>query len=333
MSRSRPDRSGAASLAVTFSLLSVAAWAALTSPGVPYNVRELSEGGAPLLTAPVLALLLLAVFGTPAWIAAAPLRRKDAPALLPPLLLLAQGALVWILLAVTVPEEALHDIVGSPVLGGSREAETAGRFLAFFLGAATLLLGAASAWIAWEERDRRPVARWARAAAVTLPASYVVVVPLAATDNLVELMRGGGGVLSAAAIGGAVLALGIAGSGISRLLAGRSTRPITSVAICVLALPTGYALLHLGLEPAVEKYGRTFSALQFLLSEDRAHLATGAGLVSRYALAFLAGALTIALTQHAAWLGARVEPQGASPRSPALAQPESDRPSKTTSAE
>jgi hypothetical protein len=332
---SRVGRSGAAALSLTgaFTLLTAVAWTALTSPRVPYNVRELSEGRSPLLTAPLLALLLLSVFGVPAWIAASPLRRGRVPAwrLLP--LLVAQGALVWVLLRVAVPMEALHDIVGSPVLRGSREGETAGRFLALFLGAATMLLGAAAAWIAWEERDRRPLARWAAGAAATLPVSYAVVVPLAATDNLTELMRGGGGVLPAAAIALAVLTVGIAGSGISRLLAGRSRAPLATTAICALMLPAGFAWLHLGLEPAVEKYGRTFSALQFLLSQDRAHLAVEAVVRLRYALAFAAGALAAALAQHAAWLGTRPTPQGGSGRSPARAQPESGFSSTTASAE
>lgn len=333
MSPGRSGRSGLISLAGAFSLISAVAWMALTSPRVPYNVRELSEGRSPLLTAPLLALLLLAVFGVPAWIAATPLRRPGFPAWRVPLLLLAQGALVWLLLRVTVPLEALHDIVGSPVLGGSREAETAGRFLALFLGAATMLLGAAAAWITWEERDRRPLARWAAGAAVTLPASYAVVVPLAATDNLTELLRGGGGVLPATAIGAAIATVGIAGSGISRLLAGRSTKPLAAITISCLMLPAGFAWLHLGLTPAVEKYGRTFSALQFLLSEDRAHLA-GEGVVRlRYTLAFVSGVVMIALAQHAAWLGSRPSPQGASARSPARAQPESGRSSTTASAE
>jgi hypothetical protein len=333
MTRSPSGRAAAASLAGALAILGVAAWAALTSPRVPYNVRELTEGRAPLVTAVLLAILLVAALGAPAWIAASPLRRKDAHGAFPLLLLLAQGALVWLLLRITVPEEAIHDIVGSPVLGGTREGETAGRFLALFLGVATLLAGAAAAWIAWEERDRRPVARWGWTAAVALPASYAVVVPLAATDNLVELMRGGGGPGPAAAIGAAVLSLGIAGTGLSRILAGRSRNVLVAAAVCALALPAGYAFLHLGLAPAVEKYGRTFSALQFLLSEDRTHLAGGAALLFRYGLAFTAGALTIALAQHAAWLGARPSPQGASPRSPVLAHPVNERPSKTTSAE
>jgi hypothetical protein len=307
-------RTGLVSLGCIVFLLSGAGLLALTAPGVPYNVRELSEGRPPLVTALMLALLLLVTLGAPAWAAGTWLRRPGSSAGGALLFVLAQGTVAWLLLRASVPQEAIHDIVGSPVLGGSREAETAGRFLALFLGAATWILLAAAAWIAWEERDSGPLSRCALAAVLTLPVSYGVVVPLAATDNLTELMRGGGGVLAAAAIGGALAVLAIAGSGLSRLLAGRSTKPIVSIGICLAAIPLGFLLLHLGLEPAVEKYGRTFAAIQFLLSEDRQHLASGAALQLRYGLAFIAGALAIALAQHAAWVTS--EPPRRDPSAP-----------------
>ena len=297
-----PTRLGLVSLGCALALVSGAGWLAFTAPGIPYNVRELSDGRPPLLTSALFAVLLFLTLGAPAWVAATWLRRPRSSPGAALLFLFVQAALAWLLLRATVPLEAIHDIVGSPVLGGSGEAETAGRFLALFLGAATLILAACAAWIAWEDRDARPLASCAVAAALTLPVSYVVVVPLAATDNLTELLRGGGGVTATVSLGGALAVLGLAGSGISRLLAGRSARPAVAVLVCLLAVPLGYVLLHLGLEPAVEKYGRTFAAIQFLLSEDREHLASGAALQLRYALAFAAGAGAIALTQHAGWV-------------------------------
>jgi hypothetical protein len=308
-------RAGLVSLAVGFLLLGAAAWACLTSPRVPYNVRELTEGRPPEVTAPLLALLFYVTFGVPAWIASGPLRRRTVPAAVLPLIVLLQGTLVWLLLRTTVPTEAIHDIVGSPVLGGSREAETAGRFLGLFVGVATSLLGAAAIWIAWEDRASRTavLSRWAIAAAVMIPLSYAIVVPFAATDNLTELMRGGGGVVSAAALGAAVAVLGAAGSGVSRRLAGVTPGSLRTVLVVLVALAGGYLLLLAGTEPALTKYGRTFSGLQFLLSEDRSHLASGGALFLRYALAFVAGVILIAVTQHPAWLaGARREGQGGS---------------------
>ena len=314
---------GITSLAVTIALLSVAGWMAFTAPGVPYNVRELSEGRPHLLTAILLAVLLVLTLGAPVWAAAAWLRRARPPAGALLLFLLAQGVLAWLLLRVSVPLEAIHDIVGFPVLGGSAEVETAGRFLALFVGAATVMVASASLWIAWEERDTGPLRRCALASVFTLPACYVVVVPLAATDNLTELIRGGGGVLPAVALGGALLSLAMAGSGLSRLVAGRSKRPAVTIGMLLAAIPLGYVLLHLGLEPALEKYGRTFAALQFLLSEDREHLSSGAALQLRYVVAFLAGAFAIALTQHGAWVASAGSPSSTStPLSPRPDTPE-----------
>ncbi|HET9252247.1 MAG TPA: hypothetical protein VFP58_09035 [Candidatus Eisenbacteria bacterium] len=308
-----PRRLGLLSLGSVLVLLGGAGWLALTAPGVPYNVRELSEGRPPLLTAAMLALLLLVTLGAPAWAATAWLRRPGASPGSVLLFLLAQGVLAWLLLRASVPLEAIHDIVGFPVLRGPAEAETAGRFLALFIGASTVVLAAAAAWVAWEDRDPRPLSRCALAGALTLPVSYTVVVPFAATDNLTELMRGGGGLLPAAAIAGALTALALAGSGLSRLLAGRSPGPAATTAICLAAVPLGYVLLHLGLEPAVEKYGRTFAAIQFLLSENREHLASGAALWLRYGIAFVAGAGAVALAQHAAWVASGAPRRDSSP--------------------
>jgi hypothetical protein len=50
----------------------------------------------------------------------------------------------------------------------------------------------------------------------------------------------------------------------------------------------GWALLAAGTESAVVKYGRVFSALQFLLSTDRSVYVDGASLALRFVLAHLA---------------------------------------------
>jgi hypothetical protein len=65
----------------------------------------------------------------------------------------------------------------------------------------------------------------------------------------------------------------------------------------VLTLLLSYGLLAFGLEANVLKYGQNFSALQFLLSADRAHLASGPGLAMRYGLACCAGLLALAFAQ------------------------------------
>jgi hypothetical protein len=54
------------------------------------------------------------------------------------------------------------------------------------------------------------------------------------------------------------------------------------VIFSVAALPLGWWLLSLGLEPKVEKYGFTFSGVQFLLGPDREHLLTDMELFTRW---------------------------------------------------
>jgi hypothetical protein len=69
----------------------------------------------------------------------------------------------------------------------------------------------------------------------------------------------------------------------------------------VLSIPLGFGLLTFGTETALAKYGTVFSALQFLLSPDRAHYATGWELGLRY-LVFHAGLLcAVALAQYPWW--------------------------------
>lgn len=71
-----------------------------------------------------------------------------------------------------------------------------------------------------------------------------------------------------------------------------------AAAVAVLGVAVGYLLAQAGTEPVLVKYGRAFSALQFLLGTDRAHPPGPAAVMLRFALAY--GAL-LAL---AAWSAA-----------------------------
>jgi hypothetical protein len=78
-----------------------------------------------------------------------------------------------------------------------------------------------------------------------------------------------------------------------------------AAAAAVISLPAGYLLLTLGTADRIEKYGSTFSALQFLLSPDREHYASGAAILGLYAFAHALAWAGIALAQLPAWLAAR----------------------------
>ena len=59
-----------------------------------------------------------------------------------------------------------------------------------------------------------------------------------------------------------------------------------------------FGLVHLGTESHVFKYGQSFSAMQFLLSIDRSHLASGSSLIARFAVAYLAAVGAVAFAQR-----------------------------------
>jgi hypothetical protein len=259
------------------------------SPGVPYNVRELFGRGG-----------LLAVFGFP--IAAAVM-------LAPPILIarwtaqdgwrravgalawvLGHGVAVWTVLRAAVPLESIHDVVGSPILQWPGDLETMVRFLALFSTISSLYVSGAllAATLAGHDadRDRRALLRWLAAAAPLLLIGHLVVVAGAATDNLTELMAGGGSVWSSVWLGMMVIGFAAATTALAGMLR-RRVRGRTAVMLLWGGLILGWMAMALGTAPAITKYGKTFSAMQFLLSPDRLHYAAPAALVARYVVAYV----------------------------------------------
>ena len=285
--------------------------AAGAAPGVPYNVRELfagPRGWAAALALPLVWGLWAGVPAAAAWWIGSGTRRRAAllPALAAGCALLAFG-----ILRHTVSVESIWDIVGYPVLHGPGDWEIGARFVALFATIWTLIAGGAAAAPAIDSRERRgALARWLPGAIVVLVPGYLVVVPWAATDNLTELIRGGGTIGGGVAIAGWFLVVGGAASLASRAVAmtwaeGAVRRGAIAAAAAVISLPAGYLLLTLGTADRIEKYGSTFSALQFLLSPDREHYVSGGAILALYALAHALAWGGIALAQLPAWLAAR----------------------------
>lgn len=239
-------------------------------PAVPYNVRESIDPTMPWISALGLAASLLWAFAYPVWAVA---RQRSLLAAL-----LVHGVVAYALLRLSVPLESLDDVVGTPVLGWPWEWERLGRFLALFLAFGLAAWGAAL-WTAPAASFRARLV-WFAVLVPGLALSHAVVVKLAATDNLTELIAGEGSPFAFLALWLALLALFTAGyaavfaQGIHRLW----PAPVS--------LLLGWGLAQLGLESRVVKYGETFSALQFLLSSDRAHYAGPWSLAWRFALAW-----------------------------------------------
>lgn len=288
-------------------VLAVLVWLAARLPGVPYNLARLVPAG------PEGAAAALGVALALAWIVMAPTlllpeaRRPWRPAL--PLLLLAHALASFAVLRLAVPLEMLHKIVGTPVLGWGWLSwlEDLGRYAALHLALMLPLVGAM--WLvrtATAPRALPDLLWWAGWSLLLLLPLHAVVVWGAATDNLVELMADGGSLgaslalaagVGLAATAGTALAATWGGSGRGRGAWRRGPLAVLAV-LALLVAPAAWAL---GLEDALFKYDRSFSAAQFLLSAGRDAYATGGELLARAAAALAVGVALVALLQAAAW--------------------------------
>ncbi len=311
---SRPHEVAAASwpqqLAVV-AALAAAVWLFARLPGVPYNVARLVPAGFEgLLSAAGVALAL-------AWMVMAPAallpesRRAWRPAL--PLLLLVHGSLSFLVLRAAVPLPMLHKLIGTPVLGWGALAvlEDLGRYLALHAAVMLPLLGAM--WLvrtATAPRALPDLLWWAGWSVLLLLPLHGVVVWGAGTDNLVELMDGGGGLGTSLALASGLGLLALAGVALAAVWGGSgggssggrgAWRRGPLLVLAVLAVLLAPAVWALGLADAVFKYERSFSAAQFLLSAGRDAYATGPALLVRALLALAGSVALVALLQAPAW--------------------------------
>jgi VanZ family protein len=258
---------------------------------LPYNLRAVLSGRSLLQWACLAVAIPLSVLPW-AWLGGRPSRERHRYAWL----WLVQPLLLYLLVRLGVPHKQVFNIVGTMSLGWPVELEAALRFAVLNL---VLAWGMYSAhrWLDRAETGPRNLARglgWGFATLLVMGLWHAVVVGQAVTDNLVELMREGGtwfttplifawwGLLYAAA-----LLLG-------QVLFGR--RRLALVALVPVLGLAAYGMLDQALEPILVKYGKVFSAWQFLLSADRAHYADPMGLLLRY------GAAHVVVTLGLVWL-------------------------------
>jgi VanZ family protein len=289
---------------IGFTFLTIAVCLVTQLPQVPYNLRALPNPYHPILAPLILAAFFYWVFATPAWTSLW-LESSRKARLLFPIWIVLHGIIAWALLRNAVLPVMIHKVAGAPVLGWSWEWETLIRFgvleATFF---ALLTGGVVIARSIWDRSRLKGLIAWIACSSCLLPISYFIIVENAATDNLVELIAGGGakGSLYIAAW---ILVVGIGAFPLAKLISTREPSGPWQFLISVLSLPLGYILLSLGMEPSLEKFGHEFSGIQFLLSMDRAHYATGWSLWLRYGI-FHGGLLSaIAIAQYPFWLSQR----------------------------
>lgn len=275
-------------------------------PGLPYNVKELLQGDWIPLQALLLSTLLL-------WTCSAPLAliqwlaQKAQRTTLRQLLGLFIFHLISsaILLRLTVPKESLYDVIGAPTWGVAMELELICRsagLLTLFLGslyAASLLFSTSAQGFTFQLLKKQ---FWACYLFLLLPISYLVVVVGAGTDNLIELLEGGGYSLLTLTLPIMVLLSSILGLWTSyQIRQLKGVKALYWAFGIILSLPVGYLLVSVGTEDTIYKYQSTFSALQFLLSTDRESYLAEHQLFVRYALIQLVVIFGLGLSQLHLW--------------------------------
>ena len=269
--------------------MTVLFWGATHAPFMPYNVRELLRQDAVWLSALLLALVCYWLSVWPVWLAR---RRVSGLARLGqlPLGLLVYGWVAFLLLDAAVHEESLHDLVGSPVLHWPGKWELRLRWIALAAVPGTLLYLAAQTVRRWRGRRMDALHFWAAVPVLVL--AYWGVIAQAATDNIIELIAIPQP-LAFAALCAWLYTLFLAAA----LLVSPSEQRAARLAGVVVSLPLAALFLHLGLADEIDKYGRQFSALQFLLSTDRQHYSSQPVIWLRYGAAHVLVIAALAFVQ------------------------------------
>ncbi|WP_009207253.1 VanZ family protein [Sulfuricella denitrificans] len=260
--------------------------AATYIPEVPYNVRKLIGQEHPVLSSLALACAVAWIFGFPAWAARHLTTGSQRPEYLPAYLLL-HGIVAWFLLRMSAPLEMIHKIVGSPILDWPWEWESIGRFISLFALWSVVSFGAGFISLrSWLPKASGFIWVWSVATLALLPVIYIVVIRYAATDNLTELLAGGGTPKTFLWVAAGLFMLALAGAQLAGALgSGMRVGTMRGVLWSIASFPLAYLALHAGFESYIIKYGQVFSAFQFLLSQDRAHYATPMELLLRYGFA------------------------------------------------
>jgi len=279
--------------------LTLTVYLGLRLPGLPYNLRELlAPGPAGWGSALALAACML---GLAAWPQALLVPGQRRWFLRFPLLLPVHGLVCFALLRLAVPEESLHDILGSPTLDWPWDWELLGRYLALHAVLLLQLLGAMllvrlSAGLSRVD----DLLYWLVVSLLLAWPLHTIVVDAAATDNLVELMAEDGSLWASSLLVLGLYMTCLCGSALAGLLR-MPARHGRMLLLLLLAAPAAAALFWFGTEHLIVKYDKVFSAWQFLLSSDRQHYVQGARLWLHFGVALAAVGGTLGVLQALSW--------------------------------
>lgn len=279
-------------------------WLTTLPIGVPYNVSELFTDYN-LLTLFIFSCLLYWCFGIPVCLSLWMTRDKWTRIMIFPFMVVFQGAVAYVLLRISVPLESIMDIVGFPILNWAWEWELLGRFIALF-GLFSLFLTGGSLVALLQSYiciyKGKLIYRWLVNVVVLLPIIWWIVVRQAATDNLTELMRGGGNWISILSLSIWIFIIASVSSIlIVQILRCRRYSLVSAVLIGLFSFPIGFFALQIGTEDVIYKYDMFFSAMQFLFSPNRSNLVGQTDLICRYTIFHLLTVSIIAFAQYPFW--------------------------------
>ena len=272
-----------------------------TIDAVPYNVREIAGQDTPLISTVAMSLACYLVFGAPVllerWLRGQ--RHISAWAFAIFLVSFLSGA-TFLLLQISVPRESLKDVLGAPIWDWPWNLEMMFRFTGIYAGIASCIILSA---LTVDFTDRRGVLKnWQTTLLILFSLclfayAHFIAVVLACTDNVVELMAGGGSWGASALLSGWLTALGVSACFIyKKVVYGTHSIAVVVLVVCAL-LPVGLMFFKYGTTSSLTKYGETFSAMQFLFSPDRSNYLQGPALIFNYCLAHLASVFLISLAQ------------------------------------
>lgn len=266
---------------------------------LPYNVRELVSSTTLWQHIVFNCALLLAVY-CPLFIAYKVRLSFRWIWLSYPALFLTAIVLYFMLLF-SIPIESIHDVIGFPVLNWSWHWESIGRFgflysaiFWVFLGAYFLLSGRGKA-------NKRELLMWLTLSLFIVPLGHYTIVEMAATDNLTELMKDNGTWLSSLFIFLILLLFFSAIILFGQLASGVKAFKFRHVLFFSSAIFINYYWVTLASETFIFKYGKVFSALQFLLSPQRSHYIAQDKILLNFIIAYLIISVAIMLIQLPFW--------------------------------
>ncbi len=274
-------------------------------PGISYNMRDIFAGHNSLFACLLLATALVVLASTSA-ITVALVKQRGRRLFWFPAMISVGILLGYWLLQNAVSGESLYDVLGAPVIhrdfaDHNSFVHAAGFYLTTniemfirFLALVMPLFLWLAIWLLIAQFDLT-ASRGRKNAAFTGFSAILIATPFfilsrlitiegTATDNIVELIEPGRGLL----LFGFLATIALVAATLSVPRTRHAASWVTAIFIFVFGAGIGWLLLRFGLVQQLHKYGLTYSGVQFLFGPDRIATLTDSALFLRWCAAYSA---------------------------------------------